>query len=378
MEVIQMTNENQFNQWDKELEKLLKEAGLEGSPIEVIHSKLEDEFKQELNIGLFGAPGVGKSTLMNKLAGNQIADAGIKPGIEVTQYKWGENDSITFYDLPGFDGLPEEHTPETYWENFKISELDLLICMFDTKLRKNDEVFFFEKAIQEDLKVIFVRSKSDSIFDPEIDDEELRKQIKQEYINNIFGAHHKLLFVSSKTNEGIDELQNEIINNLDAFMREKYFRNAKGYSDSFLELKRKASRKTVLFYSTLSAGANLNPITGIALDLPNTIKMVRRIAKNFNLTDKRLESIEKQKKSLAQEFQIVINLITKAGTEAFKTLVAKQLGEAALKRVTSAVPFVGATIGFTTSYYFGMKTLDECFKMAKELNEMEIYKKYES
>lgn len=371
-----MTNENQFNQWDKELEKLLKESGLEGSPVEVIHSKLEDEFNEELNIGLFGAPGVGKSTLMNKLAGKQIADAGIKPGIELTKYRWGENDSIIFTDLPGFDGLPEDHTPETYWDKYEISELDLLICMFDTKLRKSDEVFFFEKAIQDGLKVIFVRSKSDSIYDPEIEDAELRSQIKQEYIDNIFGDYHKLLFVSSKTNEGIDDLQTEIINNLDSYMREKYYRNAKGYSDSFLEFKKKASKKTVVFYSSLSAGANLNPVTGIALDIPTTVKMVRGIAKNFNLTEKRLENLEKQKTSLAKDYQVLINLVTKAGAETIISLVAKYSGQALAKRLTSFVPIVGASIGFATTYYFGMQTLDDCYEMAKDLNEIELTKKY--
>lgn len=371
-----MNNENQFNQWDKELEKLLKDAGLEGSPIEVIHSKLEDEFKQELKIGLFGAPGVGKSTLMNKLAGSQIADAGIKPGIEVTQYKWGENDSITFYDLPGFDGLPEEHTPETYWENYKISELDLLICMFDTKLRKNDEVFFFEKALQEGLKVIFVRSKSDSIYDPEIEDEELRKQIKQEYIDNIFGSYHKLLFVSSKTNEGIDKLQDEITKNLDLYMREKYFRNAKGFSDSFLTEKKKASIKTVLFHSTASAVTNLNVVSSIALDIPNTLKMVDNIAKNFNLSQRRLELLKKEKESLAQNYQLVINLVTRVSTEAIKQFLVKRLSEEAMKKTTSFIPFVGAGVGFSATYYFGMRTLDDCFNLAKEINELEISKKY--
>lgn len=373
-----MKNEQQVKQWDKELEKLLKESGLEGSPIEVIHQKIEVEFESRLNIGLFGAPGVGKSTLMNKLAGENIADAGVKPGISVSELVWGENDSISFFDLPGFGGLPEDHSPDEYWEKYKVEDLDLLICMFDTKLRKNDEVFFFQKALESGLKVIFVRSKSDSLYDPELEIDELKKQVKLEYIDKVFGEHHKLIFISSKDNKGLDELQNEISNNLDAHMRDKYYRNAKGYSDSFLGFKRKASIKTILFYSTLSAGANINPATGIALDIPNTIAMVKALAKNFNLSKKRLEALERETTSSVKDYQLIINLITKAGTEAFKNLAAKEGSKDIIKKVAGFHFVAGAGIGFTTTFYFGMKTLAECVELASDLNEFELNRRYSS
>lgn len=373
-----MKNEQQVNQWDKELEKLLKESGLEGSPIEVIHEKMKDELNSRLNIGLFGAPGVGKSTLMNKLAGENIADAGIKPGVLISELVWGENDSISFFDLPGFGGLPEDHSPEEYWGKYKIEDLDLLICMFDTKLRKNDEVFFFKKALENGLKVIFVRSKSDSLYDPKIEIQELKEQVKSEYIDKVFGEHHKLIFVSSKTNEGIDELQNEISNNLNSHMKDKYYRNAKGYSDSFLGFKRKASIKTILFYSSLSASVNLNPVTGITLDLPNTMAMVKALVKNFNLSKKRLQILEKEKTSSAKEYQFVINAITKTGTEALKNLAAREGTKEIIKKASSFTSVIGASIGFSVTYYFGMKTLAECVELARDLNEIELARKYSS
>ncbi|MCI2255788.1 50S ribosome-binding GTPase [Domibacillus sp. PGB-M46] len=62
--------ENQ--EWDKELEKILKEMGADGSPVDAIHKKLEKEFHKTLNIGFLGSPGVGKSTLMNKIAGKKL------------------------------------------------------------------------------------------------------------------------------------------------------------------------------------------------------------------------------------------------------------------------------------------------------------------
>lgn len=370
-----MSKDDVIQKWDKELNKMLKEQGLEGSPIDVIHQRVKDEFNEKLNIGLFGSPGVGKSTLMNKIAGKNIADAGIKPGVKVTEYYWGEEDSICFIDLPGFGGLPKEHSIEQYWNEFEVEKLDILICMFETKLTTND-VHFFEKAIECGISVLFVRSKSDSLFDPEMSIEELKAEVKTEYIDNVFGKNHKLLFVSSKTEEGIDDLQNEISNNLNTHLREKFHRNAKGYSKSFLEYKKKACLKTVILYSTISAGANAVPIAGIPIDITNTMKMVSSIAQNFNLSKKRLENFEKVKKDELQSYNLIIGAVYKTGMEVFKQFIIKNSGKEALKRVAGYAPFVGAGVGFSLTYYLGIKTIEECMELAEEILDLEISQKY--
>lgn len=370
-----MNNDDVLQKWDKELDKLLKNEGLEGSPVEVIHQKIKEEFNERLYIGLFGSPGVGKSTLMNKIAGKNIADAGIKPGVEVTEHKWGEEESISFIDLPGFGGLPKEHIIDEYWDKFEVEKLDILICMFETKLTTND-VHFFKKAIENGINVIFVRSKSDSLFDLEKSIEELKSEIKIEYIDNVFGNKHKLLFVSSKTEEGIDDLQKEISNNLSSHLREKFYRNARGYSKSFLEYKKKASLKTVLFYSTISAGANAVPIAGIPIDITNTMKMVQAIAQNFNLSKKRLENFEKVKRDELKNFNLIIGAVYKTGMEVFKQFLIKNSGKEALKRVTGFAPLVGAGIGFSLTYYLGIKSIEDCVVLAEEILDLELSKKY--
>lgn len=76
--------------WDKELEKVYESLGINSdSPISVIKERVEEELNTKLKIGFFGSPGCGKSTLMNKIIGENITDAGVTPGIEVTFYEWG-------------------------------------------------------------------------------------------------------------------------------------------------------------------------------------------------------------------------------------------------------------------------------------------------
>ncbi|MBS4172869.1 GTPase [Bacillus sp. FJAT-49736] len=364
-------------QWDKDLDELLKKMGMEGSPIDVIHSKLEAEFKDKLYIGFFGSPGAGKSTLMNKIAGKKLADAGVKPGVKLTEFAWGENDSIIFTDLPGFGGIPEEHGYENYWDEYEIDKFDVLICIFESKLNEMD-VTFFKRAIDLGKKVIFVRSKSDAIYDEEIPVSELKKEIEEEFIKKVFGKEFSLLFVSSKTGEGIDELLFEISSQLDEQLKEKFFRNAKSYSESFLRYKEKASLKTVLLFSTLSAGTGAIMIPGIgaAIDIPSTIKMVKEIGRNFGLSEKRISLLESKASSDLKKYNLIISTLRNVGKEIVIKYVVENAGKEALKNVTKLIPIIGAGAGFALTYNVGKNTIKSCSELAHEIMRIELEEHY--
>lgn len=362
------------NEWDKDLENILKEMGVEGSPIDAIHEKLKNDFDKVLNIGFIGSPGVGKSTLMNKIAGKKMADAGVNPGVKVTQYAWGENDSIIFWDLPGYNGLPEEHSVEQYWDYYNLKDMDILICMFSNKLNE-DDAHFFKLAIKHTQDVIFVRSKSDDIYDDEKSIEELKREIENTYIKNLFGSQHSLSFVSSKTGEGLAELQDTIANRLSSDLQEKFYRNAKAYSQSFLQSKEKAALKTVLWYSTLSAGTGAIPVgAGIVIDIPANIKMIKTIGKHFSLTEKRLELLEDSEKGKMEEFNVYLNIL-KSGLGAknlYIPLLQKYAPKIAAGNIAKFVPIVGAGAGFSLTFYMGKRAIISCKHIAKDLMEKEI------
>lgn len=362
------------NAWDKDLENLLKEMGVEGSPIDAIHAKLKKDFDKVLNIGFIGSPGVGKSTLMNKIAGKKITDSGIKPGVAITKHAWGENDSIIFHDLPGYNGLPKEHNPDKFWDQFELDEFDILICMFSNKLTE-DDAHFFKLAIKHAQDVIFVRSKSDDIFDDDKSTDQLKAEIKETYITKLFGSKYSLLFISSRTGEGLSQLQDTIANRLSSDLQEKFHRNAQAYSESFLNIKEKASLKTVLLYSTVSAGAGAIPVgAGILIDVPANIKMVRAIGKNFSLTKKRLDILTENEKGKMEEYNIYLNVL-KAGMgakELYIPILKKYAPKVAAANAGKFIPFIGAGAGFSLTFYMGKQAIKSCKEIAKELMLKEI------
>lgn len=365
-------------EWDKDLEQLLKEMGAEGSPIDAIHERLKKEFDKQLNIGFIGSPGVGKSTLMNKIAGKKIADAGIAPGVKVTKFAWGENDSIIFWDLPGYNGIPEEHGVANYWEDYEIDELDIIVCLFSNKLNEHD-VNFFKRAIEHSQDVIFVRTKADDLYDEELTEDELKKQIENTYIKGIFGEHHKLLFISARKDyeHTLDALQEEIKGKLSKELQEKYTRNAKAYSKSFLDEKEKASLKTILLYSTVSAGAGAVPIAGIAIDIPTNIKMVRKVGENFNLTEKRLKLLEESQQEKINDYNIYLNLL-KQGVNAkqiYMPILEKMAPKLAGANLAKFAPLVGAGLGFALTFESGKKAITNCRQMAEKIMDKEIQAK---
>jgi small GTP-binding protein len=327
-----------------------------------------------LNIGFIGSPGVGKSTLMNKIAGKKIADAGMNPGVKVTPFAWGENDSIIFWDLPGYNGLPKEHNVEQYWEYHKLEEMDILICMFSNKLNE-DDAHFFKLAIKHAQDVIFVRSKSDDIYDDELSIEELKAEIEETYIKKLFGPQFSLLFVSSRTGEGLAELQETIANRLSSDLQEKFYRNAKAYSQSFLEKKEKASLKTVLWYSTLSAGVGLVPVgAGILIDIPSNIKMIKEIGNHFALTPKRLALLEQQETEKMKEYNVFLNVLKHGigAKELYLPLLKWFAPEVVAGRASQIIPILGAGAGFSLTFFMGKRAINSCKIIAQDILEKEI------
>lgn len=286
----------------------------------------------------------------------------------------GENESILFADLPGYGGLPEDHTPETFWDKYQLDSYDAFLCCFESKLNKDDENFF-KRAKDNGKQLIFVRTKSDNLYDPSKTVMNLKKEIKEKLILDIFGKDSTLIFASSKNNEGIDDLLFAITDRLDFKKKEKFYRNAKSYSESFLEYKAKACLKTVIWYSLASAGSGAIPVPalGVTIDIPIMLKMVKEIGKQFGLTEQRLSMIEKEKENNLEKYQSLIKAITGLGKDAVITILAKNVGKEGVKTASKIIPLIGgAAMGFGITYYSGTTTIDDCKVLAREILEIEL------
>ena len=67
-----------------------------------IRKLMEEEDRQTISIALFGQPGSGKSSLINRLIGQKLAPEGVRNDVttERKEYEWN---GLTLVDLPGYD-----------------------------------------------------------------------------------------------------------------------------------------------------------------------------------------------------------------------------------------------------------------------------------
>lgn len=153
-------------------------------------------------VGIVGVPNVGKSTLLNKLAGQKIAIISSKPQTtrnKILAIATDEDSQIVFLDTPGF------HKPRTkLGENMiksvdeTIDDVDLILLVTDAEARITEA----EKEIMEktgDIPVLLVINKLDTV-----DRAELLPLI-QKY--NELGKFEEIIPVSAKNGDGVEELK---------------------------------------------------------------------------------------------------------------------------------------------------------------------------
>ncbi|MBE7015294.1 MAG: GTPase Era [Ruminococcaceae bacterium] len=156
---------------------------------------------------IIGMPNVGKSTLLNKIAGQKVAIVSPKPQTtrnKILAIHTTDSYQVVFTDTPGI------HRPRTKLGEYMVkvakesmSETDILIFVVDAT-RKMSEM---EKEIAENigrigLPAILVINKADAV------KKELLLPIIAEYAS--LHAFDAVLPISAKMGDGIDLLMNEI------------------------------------------------------------------------------------------------------------------------------------------------------------------------
>src|SRR6187431_2120533 len=97
---------------------------------EKIKAQIQADDAAHVSIALFGQPGCGKSSLINRLTGQKLAVEGVRNDVttERQEFEWN---GLTLVDLPGYDTA--RFPASEYLARFKVLEFDLLLCVFDGK-----------------------------------------------------------------------------------------------------------------------------------------------------------------------------------------------------------------------------------------------------
>jgi len=161
-------------------------------------------------VAFIGRSNVGKSSLINTLAGQPIARSSAKPGKtrEINLYLINKN--LYFVDLPGYGfaqgSLQERNNLKSLIYSYlffsDISHKKIIIIV-DAEVGVTESDLYFIRRLEEAGKeFIVVANKVDKIKKSEL-------KTKLDKVRAISG-NHKLVLCSTKTRMGIDELLVEI------------------------------------------------------------------------------------------------------------------------------------------------------------------------
>ncbi len=159
-------------------------------------------------VAVAGRPNVGKSTLVNALAGGKVAIVSDKP--QTTRRRIfgianGEDFQLVLADLPGFqrprDVLTErmQRTVDSAFE-----DVDAVLFVLDARARiGSGDRFIASRVFAVGVPVVIALNKVDRLKGGHI--------ASQMQTGSQLGAFHALHPVSAKTADGVDELRRELV-----------------------------------------------------------------------------------------------------------------------------------------------------------------------
>jgi small GTP-binding protein len=323
-------------------------------------------------IALFGQPGAGKSSLINRLLGQKVAPEGVRNDTttERKDYEWN---GLTLVDLPGFDTAL--FPAETYLDRFRVMEFDLLLCVFDGKFHAADTALFRE-ASRRGKECLFVSNKHDTLWQADKQVAELEQEIRDNVRDQV-GSPQPVYFTSCRHNTGLAELETAVKNRLDPAKQDRWVRAAKAYTTDFLADKKSVCQRRVFRSAAISAVGGAIPIPGanIVVDGTVLVSLFKYIRDAYGLTDSVLATKARTIPTLAP----VANGIIKYATTDGVVLLLKQFVEkVTAEQISKFIPFVGpiiaGSLGFAITRQAGLAYLDDCHKFAEGVLDQQLHR----
>jgi hypothetical protein len=336
-----------------------------------IKENLKREQETTVSIALFGQPGAGKSSLINKIVGAKVAEVGVETD-KTVDLRWYEAKGLRFGDLPGYG--TSRFPKDGYWDQFNLDQFDLFLCVSSGKLHQADTELF-RKLLDRNKVCIFVCNKHDELWEDGVAIGELEARKKAD-IEKQVGNPVTVVFTSCRSGAGLDVLMESVLNRLGDAKRARWARSASAHSKKFLDEKRKACERLVGLSAGVSAVNALNPIPGVdvAVDLSVLVALFKEIRDGYGLSTEKLTNIKSS--SLQMAIPLANRVLEYATKEGILLLLKRFLGRQALKTASKYVPFVGtavaAGLGYAITSAAGNSYLEDCHKLAEQLLESEL------
>ena len=195
--------------------------------------KFEEIKKKELIIALYGSVNSGKSSTINALTGQKIADvkavAGWTPDVKL--YPFPKHENVRISDTPGLEDINEENSARA--EEFVEKDADIILFFINAGVgASKPTVDAYNELYALGKPIIAVLNKID-ILTPD-EQEEMEQDIKDK-----MGV--KIVPISARTNTGIDVLHRNIVEILESVGKELLYLKISKYKDrtsGFLDKRR--------------------------------------------------------------------------------------------------------------------------------------------
>jgi hypothetical protein len=330
----------------------------------------EETDKVSVRIAFFGQPGSGKSSLINALVGEEIARVSEQTDETKTLEEY-THEGLTLCDLPGYG--TSRFPADTYFDKFNIAGFDLILCVSAGKFSANDTEFYRRlRALGK--ACIFVRNKSDALYQNGLTEQQLMDQIVSDLERQI-DHHTEVVFTSCRFEKGLDYLERVMAARLPEVKRDRFFRDAKAYSKEFLDKKRAWCRKHAIFVAGTAATINMAPVpgTGVAADIAAIVRLFGVIRSSFNLSQSSLLSLENAVPLVSGLAKDAIQYLS---TDGIKALLARYSKRVIVSEAARYTPFVGSIIAgslsFLTVKLIADQYIEICYKLAEARLEEEL------
>lgn len=220
--------------------------------------KVNAELEKEILFAMIGDVNTGKSSTINQLIGDEVAEVGAKPGETTNIDRYVYRDKIIFVDTPGLDDIEAKHSEETL-KFYKEADVVLFFLNAAGTVLSEGELRSFETIRKANKDILFVLNKIDAADD-------IPGLIR--YIKKHTSSRSKVVPISSRTGENIDKLRNEILDILQKKHKEVQFaRLIKEKSSTANKWILTASGSATAVGAAPIPGSDFVPLTGIQVGL---------------------------------------------------------------------------------------------------------------
>ena len=345
--------------------------------------KLTDFETTQVRCGITGPSGSGKSSLINAIFGERIAEVGVVETTAKEQEFTHEGRGLKIVDLPGI-GTPS-WPKETYIKRLNLLSYDFFLLVTAERFTEND-VFLYRELTAMGKTCFVLRNKidravEDGLHDNGLSEEVVRSQIETDIRTNLLPAIPKRVYLTSgrhPTKYDLGQLLDSVSEALSGIKRDRFVADMASYTEQSLKKKRDVAMGLIPLYAGLAAVNGLNPVpvVDVAADVSLLVKMGASVAQIYGLTSNQFEYIKRLmgQKALPGLFAKVSQFAAKYLVKEGVILLLKQIAtRTAAKQLSKWVPFVGpliaAGLGWKATFMLGEQMIEEAEALAREILE---------